>query len=515
MRLGLSGEVDADKLAAVLAHEHPRSREPLTRSRSHPQVAGFDATFSAPKSVSLLFALGDPETSNQVRNAHDAAVNAALGVLEDHASVGRRGRGGLTNVGGDGFVAAGFRHRTSRAAEPQLHTHVVIANLVHSPADGRWTALDARPLYRWSRPVGFLYEAQLRWELTRRLGVAWDPVHNGIADVAHIPTTAMEAFSTRRRQIVEHLALHGESGGRAAQIAAYATRAAKDPEATAENLVDAWRAKASAHGLDDDMLAAALHRQELHDPPAPGSAAAEALFVRLAAPNGLTARRSAFNRAQVLEAICDRLPGGGRIIDIVALGDAFLASDHVIPIGPPQPDTGETERSAVADTGVERWTTPEMVATEHRLLDLAEATQRAQAGRTQPATLATALAQRPTLEAEQEAMVRQICESGAGVDVIEGIAGSGKTFALAAARDAWTASGYRVRGACLAARAARRLEEGSGIPSTTLDRLQRNSPTTRWVPRTWSWSMRPAWSAPAAFSGWSSRPRRLGPRSSW
>ncbi len=467
VRLGLSGEVDADKLGAVLAHEHPRTGETLTRSRSHPQVAGFDATFSAPKSVSLLFALGDPETSNQVRNAHDAAVNAALGVLEDHASVGRRGRGGLTEVSGDGFVAAGFRHRTSRAAEPQLHTHVVIANLVHSPADGRWTALDARPLYRWSRPVGFLYEAQLRWELTRRLGVAWGPVHNGIADVAHIPTEAIEAFSTRRRQIVEHLTLHGESGGRAAQIAAYATRAAKDPETTAENLLGAWRIKAKTHGLDDDVLAAALHQQELRNPPAPGSPSAEALFVRLAASDGLTSRRSTFSRAQVLEAICDRLPGGGRVLDIVALGEAFLASDHVIPIVPPRPETDAT------DAGVERWTTPEMVATEHRLLQLVEAGQSTQAGRTQPQALAAALAQQPTLEAEQEAMVRQICTSGAGIDVVEGIAGSGKTFALAAAHDAWTASGYQVRGACLAARAARRLEEGSGIPSTTLDRLQR------------------------------------------
>ncbi len=477
VRLGLSGEVDACKLAAVLAQQHPVTGEALTRSRSHPQVAGFDATFSAPKTVSLLFALGDPVVSNQVRNAHDIAVNAALGVLEDHASVGRRGRGGLTSVGGDGFVAAGFRHRTSRAAEPQLHTHVVIANLVHSPADGRWTALDARPLYRWSRPVGFLYEAQLRWELTRRLGVAWGPVNNGIADVAHIPTAAVEAFSTRRRQIVEHLTLHGESGGRAAQIAAYATRTAKDPDATPENLVDAWRVKAISHGLDDRVLAAALHRQELHDPPPTASPAAEALFVRLAAPDALTARRSTFNRAQVLKAICDRLPDGGRVVDIVALSDAFLASHQVIPIGPPQLGVDQTDRSPAAADAVERWTTPEMVATERRLLDLVEASQEAQAGRAQPEALAAALAHRPTLEAEQEAMVRRICESGAGVDVIEGIAGSGKTFALAAANDAWTASGYGVRGACLAARAARRLEEGSGIASTTLDRLQRSLAT--------------------------------------
>lgn len=151
-------------------------------------------------------------------------------------------------------MAAAFRHRTSRAAEPQLHTHVVVANLVHSPADGRWTALDARPLYRWARPVGHLYEAQLRWELTRRLGVGWGPVRNGIADVAGIPTGAIDAFSTRRRQIVEHLAAHGEDGGRAAQIAAYATRKAKDPDAQPEDLLDSWRAKAKDHGLDQHVL---------------------------------------------------------------------------------------------------------------------------------------------------------------------------------------------------------------------------------------------------------------------
>jgi conjugative relaxase-like TrwC/TraI family protein len=136
-RLGLAGEVDADALAAVLGHLHPVTGEPLSNGRSHPTLAGFDVTFSAPKSVSLLFALGPPEVSNEVRNAHDAAVRDALTVLEAEASVGRRGRGGAVTVQGDGFVAAAFRHRTSRAAEPQLHTHVVIANLVHSVADGR------------------------------------------------------------------------------------------------------------------------------------------------------------------------------------------------------------------------------------------------------------------------------------------------------------------------------------------------------------------------------------------
>lgn len=471
-RLGLAGEVDADALAAVLGHRDPGTGEPLSNGRSHPQVAGFDATFSAPKSVSLLLALGRPEVSNEVRNAHDAAVRDALAVLEAEASVGRRGRGGAVTVSGDGFVAAAFRHRTSRAAEPQLHTHVVVANLVYSADDDRWTALDARPLYRWARPVGHLYEAQLRWELTRRLGVAWRPVRNGIADIAGIPQAAVDAFSTRRRQIVEHLHARAESSARAAQIAAYATRTAKDADATPEMLIGGWRARAAAHGLDDRVLAHVLDCEPVTEPPKPGTDRADALFRQLASPEGLTAHRSTFRRADVLEAICNQLPSGGRVVDIVELADAFLASPLVLAIG------------RDADERVpERWTTPEMLATEERLLQTVEASRDAHAGTTWHEHVAAALDARPTLTSEQVRMVRTLCTSGHGVDVIEGVAGAGKTFALAAAHEAWAASGYRLRGACLAARAAERLQEGSGIPSTTLARLLRGLDRDPLTPR--------------------------------
>jgi len=158
-RLGLSGEVDAEALHRVLDHRDPVSGTRLTRAQGAPKVPGFDATFCAPKSVSLLFALADPETSNEVRNAHDAAVSAALRVLEDVAARARRGKAGTERVVAEGFVAAGFRHRTSRAGDPHLHTHVLAANLVYSPQDERWSALDARPLYGWAKTVGYLYEA--------------------------------------------------------------------------------------------------------------------------------------------------------------------------------------------------------------------------------------------------------------------------------------------------------------------------------------------------------------------
>ena len=460
LRLGLHGAVDAEDLGAVLGHLDPHTGVPLTDDRSHPQVAGFDATFSAPKSVSLLFALGSPEVSNEVRNAHDAAVRGAFEALEDVAAVGRRGHAGAITVSGDGFVAAGFRHRTSRAAEPQLHTHVVIANLVRSPADGRWTALDARPLYRWARAVGHLYEAQLRWELTRRLGVEWGPARNGIADIDGVTKPVINAFSTRRRQIAEHLEAHGESSARAAQVAAYATRSAKDAAQSPETMIDRWRVTAAEHGFTDERFVSLLGRNPTIEIPAPGDDNADALFRRLAAPDGLTARRATFGRGEILEAICNQLPHGAPVNTVVALADAFVGSPHVIALSREQ------------DT-VTRWTTPEMLATEHRLLELVDAGRDRAAGTARSHAVDAALRMWPSFTAEQAAMVRQICLTGDGVDVIEGVAGAGKTTALAAANQAWTNSDYRVRGVCLAARAAKNLQEGSRIPSMTLDRMLR------------------------------------------
>lgn len=471
--LGLAGEVDGDTLARVLANEHPGEGWRLTGSRSVPVVAGFDVTFCAPKSVSLLFALGAPEVSNEVRNATDAAIAAALPVLEREACRVRRGQGGHTVLDGDGFTAAAFRHRTSRAADPHLHTHVVIANVAHG-SDGRWSALDGRPLYSWLSPVGHLYEAHLRWELTRRLGVGWGPVKNGIADVDGIDKPVLREFSTRRRQIEAHLDEHGQHSARAAQVATYATRTAKNLDLDADGLVPWWRERAEAAGLDAAPLAAVVGRARPVDPPRPDSREADELYRWLASPEGLTRQASTFGRREVIKAVCDALPAGGYVDAVLGLVDGFLASGHVITLGAQRAGACiRRDDGAViaARTDDHRYTTPEMLALEGRLLDSAIRRRSEDVGTATPDSVAEAIGSRPTLAVEQAAMVRALCSSGAGVEIVEGVAGAGKTFALAAARDAWHRSGYRVVGCSLAARAAERLEEGAGIPSCTLDRL--------------------------------------------
>jgi conjugative relaxase-like TrwC/TraI family protein len=131
-----------------------------------------------------------------VEAAHDEAVREAMAYLESAAAVGRRGRGGLEQIESSGFVGATFRQRTSRANDPHLHTHALIANLCRGK-DGRWGALDARLIYVHAKTAGYLYESHLRHRLSTDLGVDWTEVENGIADVAGVGEALMTLFSKR------------------------------------------------------------------------------------------------------------------------------------------------------------------------------------------------------------------------------------------------------------------------------------------------------------------------------
>lgn len=239
---GLDGEVDADAFLGLL--------EP--QGKPNQRVLGFDLTFSAPKSVSVLLGVTGPVVSAQVRDAHDAAVQQAVGYIERHATWTRRGRNGHHRIRGDGLTIAAFRHRSSRAGDPQLHTHAVAAN--GTVAEGRTTTLDSRTMFAHAKTAGFVYQAALRSELTERLGVSWGPVEQGIADIQGISKDVLEHFSRRSQEIAEHLAEHGGTSRRARELAALQTRQAKDHDVPIGRLREDWRARAAEHGLDHRNL---------------------------------------------------------------------------------------------------------------------------------------------------------------------------------------------------------------------------------------------------------------------
>ncbi len=470
-RLGLAGIVRPDDFTSVLAYQYPGTNVRITASRSAPTVTAFDATFCAPKSVSILHGLGTPDIRAAVRQAHDVAVREALTVFDTEASRGRRGHGGAEVIDGDGFVAAAFAHRTSRAGDPHLHTHVVIANLVHGP-DDRWTALDARPLYHWSKTVGYLYEAELRHQLATSLGVEWRAVRRGIADLAVVPMRVVDEFSTRRHEIDAHMARTGGDSARAAQIAAYATRRMKDHTATPESLLDGWRQRAVDLGFDAERVCNQINADIDHQRDI-GVIHLTPMFERLAGPDGLTRNRSMFGRREVIQGICDLLPNGAPIASIVEWADLFVASEHCVQLTGTGASAIRTKDGRVvsARTDETRFSTPDMLATERRLIDTAVRRTGDGVGCADHRHVDAAISARPTLSDEQVQMVLRVCFSGAGVDIVEGVAGAGKTYALAAANQAWTQSGNTVIGCALAAKAARQLQTDADIPSQTIDRL--------------------------------------------
>ncbi|MGH2928828.1 MAG: MobF family relaxase, partial [Solirubrobacteraceae bacterium] len=185
------------------------------------------------------WALSDRAIAEQIVAAHDRAVDAAITYLERHATALRRGHAGAEVIDGDGFVAAAFRHRTSRAGDPQLHTHVLAANMSRGP-DGRWTALDARPIYAHARTAGFVYQAVLRDELARSVGFLFEEVSQGNADIAGVPNELRRHFSQRRREIAAEMERNGATSARGAQVATLSTRQAKTERLSEAELRERW-----------------------------------------------------------------------------------------------------------------------------------------------------------------------------------------------------------------------------------------------------------------------------------
>ncbi|HSH22642.1 MAG TPA: MobF family relaxase [Acidimicrobiales bacterium] len=447
--LGLHGEVQREDLEALLAGKDPRTGTRVATWLTRP---GYDLTLSAPKSVSLLWALGDGRVAASVRQAHDEAVDAAIAYLDTEACLVRRGQGGRTRFPGSGLVAAGFRHRTSREADPQLHTHVLVANMTQGP-DGEWSSLFGTMLYRHARAAGSIYQAVLRRHLGEWLGVRFGPVTKGYAEVVGIDHAARRSFSRRRIAIERAMAEHGVRSRRGAQVATLDTRPDKPTAMTEEALRAAWAERADEIGLD---VTIALGRSG----PIPALSSSDDELAHV-----LTEKDASFERRRVVEAVAQSGRYGLLLDEITSRVDDFLAGPQAVAL----------------PTG--RWTTPEMLALEAEALDLANSVIAGPAPGGD--VIEDALAGRPSLSSEQRRAVHHLTAAGP-ISLVVGHAGAGKTFALDAARAAWQAAGYEVLGCSLSARAARQLEASAGIRSDTADKLLTYLDTGRRALRTGS-----------------------------
>jgi conjugative relaxase-like TrwC/TraI family protein len=252
--LWLQGEASVAGFQAMFEGRDPTTGELLGRPHGRNAVPAFDVVLRPTKSVSILYGLGDAAIGRAVLAAHHAGLAEAVAYLDEQLGA-RRGHGGVQHVSGQGVLAVGFDHRTSREGDPLLHTHLVIANRVQGP-DGRWTALDGRDLYRHRLAADAIYRASYQRQLSRSLGVEWTAADTqGNRELARMPEELIRSFSKRTDQIdaeVDRLVADGqERTPRLVKWAVQATRKPKQHEAP-DTLYDRWRREAAERGHDAD-----------------------------------------------------------------------------------------------------------------------------------------------------------------------------------------------------------------------------------------------------------------------
>ncbi len=460
----------ADRVAAqvralpgdLTAEARQRAVDAITKvelaKETSPCIAGFDLTFTVMKSVSTLWAVADGTTQAAVYAAHRRAVGVSLQFLEDRALFTRTGAAGCRQEPIGGAVAAAFDHWDSRAGDPNLHTHLVVANKVQG-LDGAWRSLDSRALHHAVVTISELYEALLVDELARSLPVRWNwrsrgPRRTPAFELDGVTDELMAAFSQRSTQIdaamttevADFAATHGRAPNRIEilrlrQQVARATRPAKKVRALGR-LVERWRRRASEvtgetpEQLTSRVIGASSARPVRRSDLAPPVVDVLATHVL----NGVRERRATWTRWNVMAealrvtkplisaSVEDRL----RIVDDVC--DAALRRCVSLEAAPAFPSSGRYARqdgsSVFERPGEHTYTDMVILDAEHALLAAAADTSA-------PTSRMMRVDDALELASDQLAAVASISSSGRLVDVLVGPAGSGKTTALAALRHVW------------------------------------------------------------------------------
>ena len=485
--------VDARELAAQIAKDsRPRSQT----------VAGYDLTFSPVKSVSTLWAVADPRTAMAIERAHRAAVADALRFIEEQALFTRTGPQGIRQVNVHGLVAAAFTHRDSRAGDPDLHTHVAVANKVQT-LDGRWLSIDGRVLFKAKVAASETYNTALERHLCDALGVRFaerpgtDPAKRHIREIVGVDPRLNERWSSRRVLInarrgelaVRFQADHGRppTAVEALQLAQQATLETRDakhePRSYGEQRATWLDEAAAVLGSRDAvtaMVAAALA------PAADAARVADARWIGQTADRIVAAleqtrstwqlwhvRAEAQRQARTIDLPVDQ---SDSLVDLLV--SEVLEHRSVALKAPPDgiedPDAlRRADASSVYTVaGADRYTSQRILDAEQHILTAAGRHDGAAVDSSAvELTLLEMAANGTALDAGQAVLVRQMCTSGARVELAIAPAGAGKTTAMRALTLAWTEDGGQVIGLAPSAAAAAVLAEHTGIQTDTLAKL--------------------------------------------
>lgn len=458
-------------------------------------VAGFDLTFSVPKSVSVLWAVAGAATQERIADAHHAALADVIGFFEREVAATRAGisdgDGAVAQVSVAGVAAVAYDHLDSRAGDPQLHTHVVVSNKVLTVMDGRWRSLDGRPVFSSVTGLSGHYNALLADRLSRDIGVEWELRQRGADrnpqwEIAGISDELIAEFSSRTREIelkkdeliAEYVARHGRmpSPKTIVELRAQATLATRPPK-DLRSLVDLtaeWRRRASERlGADATAWAATLlgaggPRLNADDVPL---AAIEAIATDVV--TAVEVKRAVWTHwnlmAEASKQTMDLRFATTSDREAVVTMVVDAAQGHSVSLTPPELATSPVRFQREDGTSLFRsrhsakYSSTAIIEAEARLLVWSEATT---APIVRPNALARVVAYSSgRLSTQQRTALESITTSGRHVDLLVGPAGAGKTTTMRALRSAWTVNHGQgsVIGLAPSATAAQALADDLGV----------------------------------------------------
>ncbi len=447
-RHGLVGEVRREDFAALAHGFSPRGEALVQNAGDKDRVALYDCTFSAPKSVSNAWAIGDAETRALIEQAHNEAVLKTLEEMQERFCLTRRGKEGAAGQERVEIAAALWQHGTSRELDEDLHTHATFMN-VGIRADGTTGTLDGRQFFEWQKVCGAIFRVHDEQALRER---GFETERDGESfRLKSVPRSLEVASSQARNRILRVMAERGVSGAKAAEVANLDTRKSKQT-VDVEELRQGWRARGLEHGFTAEQARA-------QDGPIPA-------------------------REQ-------DLPGVDQVLETATTNKAVLKVkelEYAALVGAMGTGVGRekaaefftaTKAAAVAlknDHGEVRYSTAELVKIERDILAQAKArageTAHQLAGETVKYAAANFERRRGfELSAEQRAAVKHLTTATGGVGVLVGDAGTGKSTTLEAVKLAYERAGYRVLGCAPSGKAAAELQAGTGIQSRTIHSL--------------------------------------------
>ncbi len=427
--MGLSGSLEAGELERILAGRDPKTGEAITQKVDEAHKAGWDLTYSAPKSVSVIWA-ADPAARGAITTAHEAAVSAAMVYLEKEAFYTRHGHAGkehqpITEAGG--LVYSVHHHAATRAGDPGLHSHTIVANLT---ADGR--GIDFDTCHKMI--AGALYRAELASHM-KQLGYTIERDETSFK-IAGVSQELVEHWSKRSEEIAEVMNEKGLSGAEAKAQVAADTRLDKSGESEHEAF-KRWEAEAKGFGYETKQVKelGAASENKVTEMPAIKSIMDE-----------LTMKDSTVSELQLKTAFIQASQG-------VYSAEKALASH----------EAGKTDKSIIylqSEQGL-RATTQDVLDRERRMLEAAERMANRNTHQVAPEALLSS-AKWETLRPEQKETVAHLT-TGGDLVALQGWAGTGKTYALSVAVEAWQQSGYQVIASAPSNKAVEALSKEAGL----------------------------------------------------